>query len=90
MGGQVRGLRAAGHALLTEASGQGGLSHREEGVVLLGRTDGDPDPVASERSHDETGRFAGAQGQAALTGGFTGIPGDFFFDFEGTLKLAGD
>jgi hypothetical protein len=37
-----------------------------------------------------TGRFAGAQGQAVLTGAFTGIPGDFFFDFEGTLQLAGD
>jgi hypothetical protein len=34
-----------------------------------------------------TGRFAGAQGQALMTGGFTGIPGDFFYDFAGTLEI---
>jgi hypothetical protein len=32
-----------------------------------------------------TGRFADAQGQAAMTGAFTGVPGDFVFAFEGTL-----
>ena len=32
-----------------------------------------------------TGRFAKARGRAAMSGGFTGVPGDFYLDFQGTL-----
>ncbi len=36
-----------------------------------------------------TGRFTDAQGSATMGGAFTGIPGEFFFDFEGTLHPQG-
>ncbi len=34
-----------------------------------------------------TGRFTHAEGHAKMTGGFTGVPGDLFFELRGTLKL---
>jgi len=36
-----------------------------------------------------TGRFANAKGSAVMVGGFSGSPGEFFFDFEGTLHPQG-
>ncbi len=36
-----------------------------------------------------TGRFANAWGSAAMSGAFTGIPGELYFSFEGTLHSDG-
>jgi len=36
-----------------------------------------------------TGRLADARGSAVMTGGFTGSPGVFTFDFQGTLHPRG-
>jgi len=36
-----------------------------------------------------TGRLAGATGDAVMTGALTGLPGEYYFDIEGTLHLAG-
>ena len=36
-----------------------------------------------------TGRFKNATGSAKMTGGFTGVPGDLFFDLDGTLHPQG-
>jgi hypothetical protein len=36
-----------------------------------------------------TGRLSGARGRAAMSGAFTGRPGEFYFDFEGTLDSNG-
>lgn len=36
-----------------------------------------------------TGRFANATGCAQMTGGFTGVPGDLFFELDGTLHPQG-
>jgi hypothetical protein len=54
---------------------------------------GDPDYpfgfVATLVADGGTGRLAGAQGCAVMTGAFTGIPGAFYFEFEGTLQPRG-
>lgn len=34
-----------------------------------------------------TRRLAGATGSGAMTGGFTGVPGEFYFVVEGNLKI---
>jgi hypothetical protein len=54
----------------------------------------DPDfPFAFEAvliADGGTGRLAGAQGRAVMTGAFTGtFPGELYFDFEGTLSVNG-
>jgi len=36
-----------------------------------------------------TGRLADARGQATMTGAFTGVPGDLFFDVDGALHPRG-
>lgn len=36
-----------------------------------------------------TGRLAGASGRAVMTGAFTGVPGELYFDFKGTLRTRG-
>jgi hypothetical protein len=36
-----------------------------------------------------TGRFKNARGSALMQGAFTGVPGEFYFSFEGTLNLKG-
>jgi hypothetical protein len=36
-----------------------------------------------------TGRFAHGRGRSAMNGGFTGVPGDFYLDFQGTLRHPG-
>jgi hypothetical protein len=36
-----------------------------------------------------TGRLAGAKGTAAMTGAFTGVPGELYFEVEGTLHPRG-
>jgi hypothetical protein len=54
---------------------------------------GDPDfPfafVADLAAVGGTGRLAGACGLAQMTGAFTGVPGDFYFDLEGTIRTKG-
>jgi hypothetical protein len=54
---------------------------------------GDPDYpfgfVADLVAEGGTGRFAKARGRAVMTGAFTGVPGDLFFDIEGTLHPNG-
>lgn len=50
---------------------------------------GDPDYpygfVATLVADGGTGRLAGADGIAVMTGGFTGIPGRLYFDVDGTM-----
>jgi hypothetical protein len=43
--------------------------------------------VAELRAVCGTGRLARARGQAAMTGAFSGVPGNLYFDIEGTLDL---
>jgi hypothetical protein len=54
---------------------------------------GDPDfPYGFEAvltATGGTGRLDGAKGIAAMTGAFTGVPGDDYFSFEGTLSVNG-
>jgi hypothetical protein len=45
--------------------------------------------TAELRAVGGTGRLAGARGVAVMTGGFTGVPGDLFFEFAGTLHPRG-
>ena len=51
---------------------------------------GDPDfPYgfsAQLRAVGGTGRLAHARGHAVMTGAFSGVPGEFYFDFVGTLR----
>ena len=54
---------------------------------------GDPDYpfgfVADLWAVGGTGRLAGATGTAVMTGAFTGVPGDLYFEIEGTLRVGG-
>jgi len=43
--------------------------------------------IASATAVGGTGRLVDAAGEAVMTGAFTGIPGEFYFNFEGTLKM---
>jgi hypothetical protein len=45
--------------------------------------------VAELVAEGGTGRLSGARGLAVMTGAFTGRPGEFYFDFEGTLHPNG-
>ena len=36
-----------------------------------------------------TGRLANARGEGMMSGGFTGVPGDFYFDVRGSLHPQG-
>jgi hypothetical protein len=45
--------------------------------------------VATLTAIGGTGRLAEARGNAAMTGGFTGVPGKFYFDVEGSLHPRG-
>ena len=62
-------------------------------VTLAGQVfpSGDPDYpygfTATLVAVGGTRQLAGAKGEAVMTGAFTGIPGEFYFDFEGTLEL---
>ena len=64
-------------------------------VVYAGQVfpSGDPDYpygfVAELWAVGGTGRLAGASGAAAMTGAFTGVPGDLYFEIEGTLRVGG-
>jgi hypothetical protein len=42
--------------------------------------------VADIVAEGGTGRLAAARGQAVMTGAFSGIPGDFYFDIRGTFR----
>lgn len=78
----------AGQATWTAANGDT-LEVTYTGQVFF---TGDPDfPFGFDATlvaNGGTGRFADVQGQAVMTGAFTGVPGDFVFEFEGTLDLA--
>jgi hypothetical protein len=54
---------------------------------------GDPDfPFGFEAvlvAEGGTGRLSGARGRAVMTGAFTGIPGELYFEFKGTLHPKG-
>ncbi len=54
---------------------------------------GDPDfPfgfIAILEADGGTGRLSDAQGSAVMQGAFSGVPGEFFFDFEGTIHPQG-
>jgi len=54
---------------------------------------GDPDfPfgfIAVLEADGGTGRLSDAQGSAVMQGAFSGVPGEFFFDFEGTIHPQG-
>src|SRR5262245_46054723 len=77
----------AGQATWTAANGDT-LEVTFAGQVFL---TGDPDfPFGFDATlvaDGGTGRFAEAQGQAVMTGAFTGVPGDFYFEFEGPLDF---
>jgi len=78
-----------GEATWTAANGDE-LHVTYDGQLFLS---GDPDfPfafVAELRAVGGTGRFADAQGVADMFGAFTGSPGEFYYDFAGTLTLNG-
>jgi hypothetical protein len=78
-----------GQATWTAANGDQ-LDVTYEGQVF---PSGDPDfPygfVARLVADGGTGRFARAEGEMQMTGAFTGVPGEFYFEFEGTLDLNG-
>jgi hypothetical protein len=78
-----------GQATWTASNGDS-LSVTYVGQAFLS---GDPDYpfgfVAVLTATGGTGRLAGAHGVAAMTGAFTGVPGDLYFDFEGTLSVNG-
>ena len=77
----------AGRATWTAASGDT-LEVTYAGQVFF--PSGDPDfPfgfVAELVAVGGTGRLAGARGRAVMTGAFTGVPGDLYFEFAGTLR----
>src|SRR4051794_21191587 len=75
----------AGQATWTASNGDT-LAVTYAGQIFLS---GDPDfPFGFEAellAEGGTGRLAGAHGRAVMTGAFTGVPGEFYFNFEGTL-----
>jgi hypothetical protein len=79
----------AGQATWTADNGDS-LDVTYAGQIFLS---GDPDNpfgfVAELVADGGTGRLSKAQGRAVMTGGFTGVPGDFYFDIEGTLHPNG-
>jgi hypothetical protein len=78
-----------GHATWTGHNGDK-LFVTYSGQVFLS---GDPDYpfgfVAELTATGGTGRLAGAKGRADMSGAFTGVPGDDYFSFEGTLSVKG-
>jgi len=79
----------AGEATWTAANGDT-LELTYTGQIFLS---GDPvypfGFVAELVAEGGTGRLSGARGRAAMSGAFTGRPGEFYFDFEGTLDSNG-
>jgi hypothetical protein len=79
----------AGEATWTAANGDT-LAVTYTGQIFL---TGDPDfPFGFEAvlvAEGGTGRLARARGRAVMTGAFTGVPGELYFDFEGTLHPKG-
>lgn len=79
----------AGQAIWTASNGDS-LSVTYVGQVFLS---GDPDYpfgfVAVLTATGGTGRLAGAHGVAAMTGAFTGVPGNDYFDFQGNFTVNG-
>jgi hypothetical protein len=79
----------AGQATWTAASGDT-LSVTYTGQVFF---TGDPEyPFGFEAvlvADGGTGRLANARGTAVMTGAFTGVPGELYFDFAGTLHPRG-
>jgi hypothetical protein len=56
-------------------------------IFLSGDSDFPFGFIATLTAVGGTGRLAGATGEAVMTGAFTGVPGMFYYDFEGTLDL---
>lgn len=85
-------LEFAGSAIYTAANGDQIFVEYTGGVTGV-----DPDPEAAFPFLIEgefeivggTGRLANAEGNAQMTGAFTGVPGELFFNLEGTLHPQG-
>jgi hypothetical protein len=83
-------LTFQGQATWTAANGDT-LELRYAGQVFLtGDADFPFGFVATLDAVGGSGRFSDARGSAVMTGAFTGVPGDLYFAFEGTLDLHGE